>query len=98
MATPLAVQEKVERKKVKKGWVAVRVEGDGYGTARKFMIPITHLYHPEFRKLLHKLEEIRGFCSEGPLSLPISADDFLHLRWMVEREFAHGLHLFKLCL
>lgn len=97
MAIRLAVQEKMKERKKVKGWVAVRVEGDDYGMARKFMIPITHLYHPEFKKLLHKLEEIDGFCSEGPLSLPISVDDFLHLRWMVESECAHGFHMLKLC-
>lgn len=85
-------KEKRSSNMVKKGWVAMRVgtleQGNKEG-ASKFMIPISHLHHPHFRRLLEKVEEIHGFSSEGPLSLPISVDDFLHLRWMVEKEASY---------
>lgn len=86
-------KEKMSSNMVKKGWVAVRVglleQGNIAEGACKFMIPISHLHHPHFRRLLEKVEEIHGFSSEGPLSLPISVDDFLHLRWMVEKEASY---------
>lgn len=93
MSRPLLIEEK--RRKVKKGWVAVKVGAlEQYGNVedegRKFMIPISYLYHTQFRKLLEKVEEIYGFCSEGTLRLPISVEDFIHLRWIVEKEIRHG--------
>ncbi|MQM14760.1 hypothetical protein Taro_047693, partial [Colocasia esculenta] len=73
--------------KVKKGWLAVRVgleEDDG--GCRRFMIPISYLYHPQFSRLLEAAQEAYGYHSSGPLKLPCSVDDFLHLRWLIERE------------
>lgn len=81
------VQEE-KKMKVKKGWLAVRVgldEEDGGGFQR-FVIPISYLYHPQFIKLLEKAQEVYGYHTTGPLRLPCSVDDFLHLRWRIERE------------
>lgn len=94
MSRPLLIEEKNKRK-VKKGWVAVKVgaleqHGNVQDEGRKFMIPISYLYHTQFGKLLEKVEEIYGFCSEGTLRLPISVEDFIHLRWIVEKEIRHG--------
>ncbi|XP_021900463.1 auxin-induced protein 6B-like [Carica papaya] len=73
--------------KVKKGWVGVRVgtEGDDGGFHR-FEIPISHLHHPLFKPLLDKAHEVYGYHTAGPLKLPSSVDDFLDLRWMIEKE------------
>ncbi|XP_073109514.1 auxin-induced protein 6B-like [Elaeis guineensis] len=85
-----------ERKKVKKGWLAVRVgledEGDGAGGFRKFTIPISHLHHPLFTDLLDKAQEVYGYQATGPLRLPCSIDDFLDIRWLIERESLHLQH------
>ncbi|KAG1334674.1 putative Auxin-induced protein 6B [Cocos nucifera] len=83
-----------ERKKVKKGWLAVRVglEDEGDGGFRKFTIPISHLHHPLFANLLNRAREVYGYQSTGPLRLPCSIDDFLHIRWLIERESLHFQH------
>ncbi|KAK7358764.1 hypothetical protein VNO77_00703 [Canavalia gladiata] len=75
--------------KVKKGWLAIQVEDesqDGEGTSQRFLIPISYLYHPLFKDLLDKAYEVYGYHPEGPLKLPCSVDDFLHLRWRIEKE------------
>uniref|UniRef100_A0A1D1Z819 Auxin-induced protein 6B n=1 Tax=Anthurium amnicola TaxID=1678845 RepID=A0A1D1Z819_9ARAE len=84
--------EEDKRTKVKKGWLAVRVglEDDG-GGFRRFVIPISYLYHPQFEGLLRAAHEVYGYHSSGPLKLPCSVDDFLHLRWLIERE-SHSQH------
>jgi SAUR family protein len=68
--------------KVKKGWLAVRVDED----QRRFVIPIVYLYHPLFRRLLEAARDTYGYHSSGPLQLPCSVDDFLRLRALVERD------------
>ncbi|KAF8405727.1 hypothetical protein HHK36_007804 [Tetracentron sinense] len=77
----------MEKMKVKKGWLAVRVglEGDDGGFQR-FVIPISYLYHSLFKRLLEKTQEVYGYHTTGPLKLPCSVDDFLHLRWRIEQE------------
>ncbi|KAJ8461443.1 hypothetical protein OPV22_034369 [Ensete ventricosum] len=84
-----------KRTKVKKGWLAVRVGLEGEeGGFRRFVIPIAYLHHPHFTRLLEAAREVYGFRSSGPLKLPCSVDDFLHLRWLIEREshHSHSLH------
>ncbi|CAL9048493.1 unnamed protein product [Musa banksii] len=80
-------EEKKKRRKVKKGWLTVtvgtEVEAGGF---RRFLIPISYLYHPLFTGLLDSARDTYGFPSSGPLALPCSVDDFLHLRWLIERE------------
>ncbi|CAM0943867.1 unnamed protein product [Alopecurus aequalis] len=67
--------------KVKKGWLAVRVDED----QRRFVIPIAYLYHPLFRRLLEAARDTYGYdYSSGPLRLPCSVDEFLRLRALVE--------------
>ncbi|KAK7316908.1 hypothetical protein RJT34_00712 [Clitoria ternatea] len=82
------MQEETNKKmKVKKGWLAVQVEEeDGCGNSHKFVIPISYLYHPLFKGLLDKAYEVYGYHTDGPLKLPCSVDDFLHLRWRIEKE------------
>ncbi|WOL20046.1 auxin-responsive protein SAUR32-like [Canna indica] len=80
-------QEK--RMKVKKGSLAVRVGLEGEeGGFRKFVIPISYLYHPLFRRLLEAAQEAYGYRSQGPLKLPCSVEDFLHLCRRIDRESA----------
>jgi SAUR family protein len=75
-------QGEEKRGKVKKGWLAVRVDED----QRRFVIPIAYLYHPLFRRLLEAAREAYGYHSSGPLRLPCSVDEFLRLRALVERD------------
>ncbi|KAK4264661.1 hypothetical protein QN277_025806 [Acacia crassicarpa] len=91
-------EEHNKKMKVKKGWLAVEVgleeeEDDGeHGGTRRFVIPISYLHHPLFRRLLDKAYEAYGYHSDGPLKLPCSVDDFLHLRWRIEKEPNHHHH------
>ncbi|KAL8166284.1 hypothetical protein V2J09_007783 [Rumex salicifolius] len=76
----------VEKKtKVKKGSLAVNVGFDDRDLQR-FVIPISYLHHPSFKSLLEKTHEMYGYHTVGPLRLPCSVDDFLHLRWRIEKE------------
>ncbi|KAH1235472.1 Auxin-responsive protein SAUR32 [Glycine max] len=82
--------------KVKKGWLAVQVEEEteeagGVGSQR-FVIPISYLCHPLFKHLLDKAYEVYGYHTEGPLKLPCSVDDFLHLRWRIQKESSTHHH------
>ncbi|KAJ3695930.1 hypothetical protein LUZ60_001307 [Juncus effusus] len=82
--------EDERRSKVKKGSLAVQVGLEGEeGGFKRFVIPISYLYHPLFRRLLDTAQEVYGYDSSGPLKLPCSVDDFLNLRWRIERE-SHG--------
>ncbi|MQM18742.1 hypothetical protein Taro_051737 [Colocasia esculenta] len=86
-----------KRTKVKKGCLAVQVGLDGEdGGCRRFTIPISYLHHPEFKGLLEAAQEAYGYHSSGALKLPCSVDDFLHLRWLIERESrsSHNHHHF----
>ncbi|RDX66372.1 Auxin-responsive protein SAUR32, partial [Mucuna pruriens] len=76
--------------KVKKGWLAVQVEEGG--GCQRFEIPIWYLYHPLFKHLLDKAYEVYGYHTEGPLKLPCSVDDFLHLRWTIQKESTTNHH------
>ncbi|VFR00971.1 unnamed protein product [Cuscuta campestris] len=79
--------------KVKKGWLAVQVgpdDGEGEGGNRRFVIPISYLYHPLFQNLLDKAREVYGYHADGPIRLPCSVDDFLHIRWRIEKEDANS--------
>lgn len=86
--------------KVKKGWLAVQVgleddqfqEEESGSTPQRFVIPISYLYHPLFKRLLDKAYEVYGYHTDGPLKLPCSVDDFLHLRWRIEKESGHHQH------
>ncbi|KAL9248159.1 hypothetical protein vseg_021514 [Gypsophila vaccaria] len=51
-----------------------------------YQIPITYLNHPLFMDLLDKAHEVYGYHVNGPLKLPCSIDDFLDLRWKIEKE------------
>ncbi|KNA03681.1 hypothetical protein SOVF_206780 [Spinacia oleracea] len=78
---------------VKKGWMAVQVGLDEEDEdCQKFEIPITYLYHPLFANLLDKAREVYGYYSDGPLKLPCSVDDFLDLKWRIEKESSNHHH------
>jgi SAUR family protein len=82
-----------KKSKVKKGWLAVRVGlEDEDGGFQRFVIPISYLYHPLFKRLLEKAHEVYGYHTTGPLRVPCSVDDFLHLRWRIEKESSHHSH------
>ncbi|WOH07080.1 hypothetical protein DCAR_0626509 [Daucus carota subsp. sativus] len=73
--------------KVKKGWIAVQVGlEDEDEIASRFHIPIFYLNNPLFRELLDKAHEVYGYHISGPLRLPCSVDEFVHLRWQIERK------------
>uniref|UniRef100_A0A6N2LHM7 Auxin-responsive protein n=1 Tax=Salix viminalis TaxID=40686 RepID=A0A6N2LHM7_SALVM len=73
------------KKKVKKGCIAVRVGLEEKMADSKICDSISYLYHPLFKRLLEKAHEVYGYHTTGPLWLPCSVDDFLHLRWRIER-------------
>lgn len=79
-----------KKMKVKKGWLTVEVgleeEEDHGDTTRRFEIPIAYLYHPLFRSLLDKAYEFYGYHFDGPLKLPCSVDDFLHILWQIQKQ------------
>ncbi|KAK1393057.1 Auxin-induced protein 6B [Heracleum sosnowskyi] len=76
-----------KKMKVKKGWIAVEVglEEENERPA-KFVIPISYLCSPLFRQLLDRAHEVYGYHICGPLKLPCSIDEFIHLRWRIEKE------------
>ncbi|KAL2532799.1 SAUR-like auxin-responsive protein family [Abeliophyllum distichum] len=90
------MQEGIKKAKVKKGWLAVRVGlEDEDGGFQRFVIPISYLYHPLFKQLLDIAREVYGYTSAGPLKLPSSVDEFLHIRWRIEKEVnSRGTHHF----
>ncbi|KAG9155086.1 hypothetical protein Leryth_011062 [Lithospermum erythrorhizon] len=76
-----------KKHKMKKGWLAIQVGLEEEGEKlERFAIPISYLYHPLLQELLDKAREVYGYRKHGPLRLPCSVDDFLHLRWQIERE------------
>ncbi|KAF5745061.1 auxin-induced protein 6B-like [Tripterygium wilfordii] len=84
-----------KKNKVKKGWLAVEVgleEEEEDCEFQRFVIPISYLYHPIFKTLLDRAYEVYGYHADGPLRLPCSVDDFLHLRWRIEKESDRRRH------
>ncbi|OMO52018.1 Auxin responsive SAUR protein [Corchorus capsularis] len=81
-----------KKAKVKKGWLAVQVGLEEDGGFQRFVIPISYLYHPLFKRLLDKAYEVYGYHTAGPLRLPCSIDDFLNLKWRIEKESNHHNH------
>ncbi|TKY73772.1 Auxin-responsive protein SAUR32 [Spatholobus suberectus] len=90
------MQEDNKKMKVKKGFLAVQVgledDDEGGSSSQRFVIPISYLYHPLFKRLLDKAREVYGYHTDGPLKLPCSVDDFLHLRWRIEKESTPDHH------
>lgn len=84
----------LNKSKLKRGWVAVQVgladDGDDQHynectrRVEKFCVPISYLYNPLFQELLDRASEVYGYNINGPLMLPCSVEDFLHLRWQIE--------------
>lgn len=74
--------------KVKKGCMAVQVglEGEEYRPFQRFIIPISYLYSPFLQTLLDKASEIYDYRIDGPLLLPCSVEEFLHLKWQIENQ------------
>ncbi|KAI4385192.1 hypothetical protein MLD38_003246 [Melastoma candidum] len=97
----------IRKTKVKRGWLAVHIGTDDGGDGMsRFVIPIPYLNHPLFKGLLDRAHETYGYNAAGPLRLPCSVDDFLHLRWLIEKESAcpdgpsqhlHGSLSFRSC-
>ncbi|EYU43483.1 hypothetical protein MIMGU_mgv1a025492mg [Erythranthe guttata] len=100
-----------KKMKVKKGWVAVQVGLGGTINDKnhdcncteftRFVIPISNLYNPLFQGLLDKAREVYGYYAPGPLTLPCSIDDFLHIQTRIEastkqRGFRHRRYQYEL--
>ncbi|CAI9758353.1 unnamed protein product [Fraxinus pennsylvanica] len=80
------MHRKGEKKmKLKKGCVAVKV-GLENGPFQRFVIPISYLHNPLFQRLLDRACEFYGYHTSGPLMLPCSVEDFLHLQRRIERD------------
>ncbi|CAA6658899.1 unnamed protein product [Spirodela intermedia] len=59
--------------------------GAARATLPRFAIPISYMRHPLFMGLLEAAQDVYGYPSAGPLKLPCSVDDFIHLRRLIER-------------
>ncbi|GLJ54416.1 hypothetical protein SUGI_1168690 [Cryptomeria japonica] len=79
---------KGEGEEVPKGCLAVTV-GEGEEQER-FVIPVVHVNHPLFEKLLKEAEEEYGFQHKGIISIPCHASDFQYVQEIIHREM-HGL-------
>ncbi|EYU20634.1 hypothetical protein MIMGU_mgv1a025877mg [Erythranthe guttata] len=87
--------EERKKMKLKKGWVVVQVglseisndQIQDYCSnfSKRFYVPISYLYNPLFQKLLEKASEIYGYQTNSPLMLPCSVEEFLLLRWRIEK-------------
>ncbi|KAE8690342.1 Auxin-responsive protein SAUR71 [Hibiscus syriacus] len=63
------------------GHVAVYV-----GTScRRFVVRLTYLSHPVFKKLLVQVEEEYGFSNQGPLSIPCDESVFEEVMRFISR-------------
>ncbi|KAK9673220.1 hypothetical protein RND81_12G154000 [Saponaria officinalis] len=85
------MQNKKGNFKIKKGFLTVQVglEEDKNNVnepsnLQKYVIPIRYLYHPRFNRLLNRASEVYGYQVDGPLRLPCSIDDFLHINRLIE--------------
>ncbi|ERM95443.1 hypothetical protein AMTRI_Chr04g183650 [Amborella trichopoda] len=87
----MAAEKKMKKEKggVPKGCIAVKVGVEGEEPVQRVVIPIHYLYHPLFMRLLEEAKEVYGFQASGPLRIPCAIDDFLHVRWLIEREKHH---------
>ncbi|XP_022842132.1 auxin-responsive protein SAUR32-like [Olea europaea var. sylvestris] len=89
------MQERNKKMKVKKGCLAVRVGLENEdGGFQIFIIPISYLYDPLFKQLLDEAREVYGYSATGPLKLPSSVDQFLHLRRQIEEANSHNARHF----
>ncbi|EYU20638.1 hypothetical protein MIMGU_mgv1a026404mg [Erythranthe guttata] len=88
--------EERKKMKLKKGWIVVQVglsdiisndhiQDYCCELYKRFYIPISYLYNPLFQTLLEKASEIYGYQTNGPLMLPCSVEEFLVLRWRIEK-------------
>ncbi|EYU20630.1 hypothetical protein ABFS82_08G088500 [Erythranthe guttata] len=90
----MQVRQEEKKMKVKKGWVAVQVGLGGTTNDEnqdcnctkfmRFVIPISYLYNPLFQRLLDNAREVYGYHAPGPLTLPCSIDNFLHIQKRIE--------------
>ncbi|CAA3024388.1 auxin-induced 6B-like [Olea europaea subsp. europaea] len=76
-------RQEEKKMKLKKGCVAVQV-GLENGPFQRFVIPISYLHNPLFQRLLDRASEFYGYHTSGPLMLPCSVEDFVHLQRQIE--------------
>ncbi|EYU20635.1 hypothetical protein MIMGU_mgv1a022806mg [Erythranthe guttata] len=92
----MAENPKRKKMKLKRGWIVVQVglseiisndQIQDYCCElyKRFCIPVSYLYNPLFQTLLEKASEIYGYQTNGPLMLPCSVEEFLVLRWRIEK-------------
>ncbi|OIW15587.1 hypothetical protein TanjilG_08163 [Lupinus angustifolius] len=51
----------------------------------RFVVPVTYLNHPIFKKLLVEVEEEYGFSNHGPLAIPCDEDVFQQILRFISR-------------
>lgn len=81
-----------ENNDIPKGYLAVMV---GLGEEQqRFVIPITCLNHPLFRKLLKESEEEYGLHQKGPIAIPRPVEEFRNIHNMIDQDkaFFHRHH------
>ncbi|CAL9127831.1 unnamed protein product [Musa acuminata subsp. burmannicoides] len=68
-----------------KGWIAIRVGGQGEEQQR-FLVPVGYLNHPLFVALLRAAEEEYGFHHTGAITIPCHVDHFRHVQGIIDRD------------
>lgn len=70
---------------VPRGCVAVYVGKEGEEQQR-FVIPVEHINHTLFEKLLKEAENEYGFEQKGTITIPCSVLDFQRVQELIERD------------
>ncbi|GLJ49094.1 hypothetical protein SUGI_1035720 [Cryptomeria japonica] len=52
----------------------------------RFIVRIEYLYHPLFKDLLQKAEEVYGFEQKGPLRIPCKVEKFNELMHAIQED------------
>ncbi|KAK8964938.1 hypothetical protein KSP40_PGU012595 [Platanthera guangdongensis] len=74
---------------MRKGFVALRVGGEGE-EKRRFFVPVEYVNHPLFAGLLKEAEEEYGFVQEGPIAIPCHVEVFRYVREIIYRDSTGG--------
>ncbi|RRT47274.1 hypothetical protein B296_00053843 [Ensete ventricosum] len=87
----VSIHVRYRRRKMKKGQLTVEVglpNEEGGAGLQKLTMPVTYINHPLFAGLLDKAKEVYGYRSgaPGPLKLPCTVEEFIHVKSLVERE------------
>nr|XP_016480424.1 PREDICTED: auxin-responsive protein SAUR32-like [Nicotiana tabacum] len=88
--------QKDELRDIPRGCVTVLV-GQGE-EQQKFVIPVMHINHPLFTKLLKEAEKEYGFHHNGPVNIPCHVEEFRYVEGIIDKDnAAHHHHYLWTC-